>query len=85
MQEIFGADLPLDSHKPHGLLNVEHLGKPEGKHDGLLLTVLVSFRVPLEDVYPIDKYTWSVVSKELEEKLNIRIRKNMTVPLRVVR
>lgn len=85
MQEIFGADLPLDSHKPHGLLNIEHNGNPMGKHDGLLLTVLVSFRVPLEEVYPIDKYTWQILPKELEDALNVRVRKNMTVPLRVLR
>ncbi|KAK6641116.1 hypothetical protein RUM44_012818 [Polyplax serrata] len=85
MIEIFGADLQLDSHKPHGLLNVEHSVQEGQKHDGLLLTVLVSFRVPLEEVYPIDKYTWVVVSKEIEEALNLRIPKNMTIPLRVVR
>lgn len=84
-KEIFGADLQLDSHKPHGLLNVEHSVQEGQKHDGLLLTVLVSFRVPLEEVYPIDKYTWVVVSKEIEEALNLRIPKNMTIPLRVVR
>lgn len=61
------------------------MGKPEGQHDGLLMTVLVSFRVPLEQVYPIDKYTWTIVSQDLEAKLNSRIRKNMTVPLRVIR
>lgn len=81
-QEIFGAHLPKESHKPHGLLNVEHSG--DGP-DGLLLTVLVTFRVPLEEVYPIDKYSWAMVSRELEDQLKQRIPKNMTVPLRVLR
>ncbi|KAL0276107.1 UNVERIFIED_CONTAM: hypothetical protein PYX00_003758 [Menopon gallinae] len=85
MIEIFGADIPLDSHKPHGLLNLEHNGKLQGKNDGFLMTILVSFRVPLEEMYPIDKYSWTIVSQQLEERLNLRIRKNMTLPLRVVR
>ena len=77
--------MQLDSHKPHGLLNVEHSAKTEGKNDGILLTLLVSFRVPLENVYPIDKYSWVIIPKELEEALNSRIRKNMTVSLHVHR
>ncbi|KAJ9591871.1 hypothetical protein L9F63_001594, partial [Diploptera punctata] len=48
MTEIFGADLP--PHKPHGILTVEHCGKPERTNDGLCFTILVSFRKPLEEV-----------------------------------
>lgn len=82
-QEIFGADVP--AHKPHGLLSVEHCGKPEAMHDGLCLTMLVSFRVPLEDAFPIDKYSWVQVSRELGEKLLCCLPKDMTLPLNVIR
>ncbi|XP_014285989.1 8-oxo-dGDP phosphatase NUDT18 [Halyomorpha halys] len=80
MVEIFGADVP--PHKPHGLLNIEHSGSGQ---DGLCLTVLVSFRVPLEDVFPIDKYTWLMLSKELGDQLLERLPKNMAIPLNVIR
>ncbi|XP_034253048.1 8-oxo-dGDP phosphatase NUDT18 isoform X1 [Thrips palmi] len=83
MIEIFGADVP--SHKPHGLMSVEHCGKPEAMHDGLCLTMLVSFKVPLEDVFPIDKYSWGQVSRDLGEKLLACLPKNMTLPLHVIR
>lgn len=83
MVEIFGADVP--SHKPHGVLSVEHCGRPEATNDGLCLTLLVAFRVPLEEVFPIDKYTWLMVSKELGDKLLLRLPRNMTIPLHVIR
>ncbi|GLH03736.1 8-oxo-dGDP phosphatase NUDT18 [Gryllus bimaculatus] len=83
MTEIFGADVP--PHKPHGLLSIEHSGKPEGTDDGLCLTLLVSFRKPLEEVGIIDKYTWLEISKQLGDELLNRLPKNMTVPLNVIR
>ncbi|XP_063225629.1 8-oxo-dGDP phosphatase NUDT18 [Bacillus rossius redtenbacheri] len=83
MMNIFGADVP--PHKPHGILSVEHSGKPEGVHDGVCLTVLVSFRVPLEDVGIIDKYTWLEVSQDLGNELIGRLRRNLAVPLHVIR
>ncbi|KAE8749873.1 hypothetical protein FOCC_FOCC003342 [Frankliniella occidentalis] len=83
MIEIFGADVP--AHKPHGLMSVEHCGRPEAMHDGLCLTVLVSFRVPLEEVFPIDKYNWFQISKDLAEKLLACLPRNMTLPLNVIR
>jgi 8-oxo-dGDP phosphatase len=64
---------------------VEHCGKPVATNDGLCLTVLVSFRIPLEEVGIIDKYTWLEVSKQLGEDLLRRLPKNMTVPLHVIR
>ncbi|PSN38062.1 hypothetical protein C0J52_16683 [Blattella germanica] len=81
--EIFGADLP--AHKPHGILTVEHCGKPEKANDGLCFTLLVSFRKPLEEVGIIDKYTWLEISKQLGDELLERLPKNMTVPLNVIR
>lgn len=75
----------MPAHKPHGILNVEHNGKPAGKHDGFCMTILVSFRVPLEEVYPIDKYSWVAVSKEIGERLISRLPRNLTVPLNVIR
>lgn len=83
LQEIFGADVP--AHKPHGILNVEHCGKPPSKHDGFCCTILVTFRVPLEEVYPIDKYSWVMVSKEVGDQLLSRLPRNLTVPLNVIR
>lgn len=83
MVEIFGADVP--AHKPHGILNVEHCGKPPSKHDGFCCTILVTFRVPLEEVYPIDKYSWVMVSKEVGDQLLSRLPRNLTVPLNVIR
>uniref|UniRef100_A0A1B6GQA1 Nudix hydrolase domain-containing protein n=2 Tax=Cuerna arida TaxID=1464854 RepID=A0A1B6GQA1_9HEMI len=82
MVEIFGADVP--PHKPHGVLNVEHCGKPEGSNDGLCMTILIAFRVPLEEVFPIDKYTWLMVSRELGDRLLQRVPRNLTVPLHVI-
>lgn len=82
-QEIFGSDVP--SHKPHGVLSVEHHGKPETINDGICLTVIVAFRVPLEEVFPIDKYTWLQVNNELGDKILSRLPKSMTIPLNVIR
>lgn len=79
MSEIFGADLP--AHKPHGILTVEHYGKPVATNDGFCLTILVSFRIPLEEVGIIDKYKWLEVPKQLGDDLLRRLPKNMTVPL----
>ncbi|CAH0390352.1 unnamed protein product [Bemisia tabaci] len=83
MMEIFGADLP--PHKPHGILNVEHCSQPGDSTDGFCITVLVSFKVPVEGIFPIDKYSWVVVGKEIGKALLERIPKNMTVPLHVIR
>ncbi|RZF40855.1 hypothetical protein LSTR_LSTR003365 [Laodelphax striatellus] len=83
MMEIFGADVP--SHRPHGVLTVEHSGKPEATNDGFCLTLLMAFRVPLEEVYPIDKYTWFQVNSNLGEKILSRMPRGMTVPLNVIR
>lgn len=83
MTEIFGADLP--SHRPHGLLSIEHSGKPAHSNDGSCLTLLVSIRVPLESVCLIDKYSWLEVESGLGEDLLHRLGKNLTVPLSVIR
>ncbi|XP_014259150.1 8-oxo-dGDP phosphatase NUDT18 [Cimex lectularius] len=84
MVDIFGADVP--PHKPHGIICVEHQPKTtESVKDGLCLTLLVSFRVPLEEVFPIDKYTWFRVSKELGDALLSLMPRNMTIPLNVIR
>lgn len=83
MVEIFGADVP--THKPHGVLNIEHHGKPEATNDGFCITVIVAFRVPLEEVFPIDKYTWLQVNQELGSRILDRLPRWMTVPLNVIR
>ena len=48
-QEMFGSEPP--PHRPQGVLAVELLSaSTQGGHDGLLLTVLVPVRRPLEEV-----------------------------------
>lgn len=64
---------------------MEHCGKPEAVNDGMCLTLLVAFKVPLEEVFPIDKYSWLMVNKDLGDRLLQRLPKNMTVPLHVIR
>ncbi|XP_077259161.1 8-oxo-dGDP phosphatase NUDT18 [Temnothorax americanus] len=81
MTEIFGNDVA--QHKPHGLLSVEFSGGQGG--DGLCLTLLVSFKLPLEDVPIIGKYIWHELSENVAETLAARLPRNMTVPLKVVR
>jgi len=81
MTEIFGSDLP--PHRPHGLLSAEHSGKPATSNDGICLSLLVSVRIPLEDVCLIDKYTWLPV--DFGDELLSRMGKNLTVPLNVIR
>jgi 8-oxo-dGDP phosphatase len=48
---MFGAELP--QHRPHGVLNVEHspINNVEVEGDGFCLTLLVSIRQPLEEVF----------------------------------
>jgi len=84
MQEMFGADLP--SHRPHGVLALGHCSRPEPENgDGLSLTLLVSVRMPLEEVALIDKYSWLKVTEEVAANLLSRMGKFRTVPLNVVR
>ncbi|XP_014481362.1 PREDICTED: 8-oxo-dGDP phosphatase NUDT18 isoform X2 [Dinoponera quadriceps] len=81
MTEIFGNDVA--QHKPHGLLSVEFSSGQGG--DGLCLTLLVSFKLPLEDVPIIGKYIWHELSENVAGTLEARLPRNMTVPLKVVR
>lgn len=81
--EIFGAEIP--PHKPHGILSLEHSGRPANSNDGCCLTLLVSIKVPLESVCLIDKYSWLELDPGLGDQLLARLAKNMTVPLVVIR
>lgn len=81
-KEIFGADVA--PHKPHGVLNIEHCGKPEATNDGFCVSLLVTFQSPLEDVFPIAKFNWTAVSAECAKSICIRTARNMTVPLKVI-
>lgn len=83
MVEIFGNDLP--PHRPHGLLSIEHSGKPAHSNDGSCLTLIISVRIPLEDVVLIDKYAWLELDRSLGDEILGRLGKNMTVPLAVIR
>ncbi len=84
LTEILGHDLP--PHKPHGLLSVEHSGKPESGHDGVCMTLLVSVRAPIEEVCLIDKYMWRQVEDAmLGGRIMERLGKNRTIPLVVIR
>ncbi|XP_050535304.1 8-oxo-dGDP phosphatase NUDT18 [Daktulosphaira vitifoliae] len=82
MTEIFGADVA--PHKPHGVLTIEHCGKPEATNDGFCVSLLVTFQSPLEDVFPIAKFNWTAVSTECAKSICIRTARNMTVPLKVI-
>ena len=63
-----------------------HQPRPNSKSgDGLGLTLLVSVRLPLEEVGLIDKYSWFQVSPEVAGNLLSRMGKFRTVPLNVVR
>ena len=64
---------------------MEHSGKPAHSNDGCCLSVLVSIRIPLEEVCLIDKYSWLEVEQPLGEDLLARMARNMTVPLGVIR
>ena len=67
----------------HGLLSAEHSGKPATSNDGICLSLLVSVRIPLEDVCLIDKYTWLPI--DFGDELLSRMGKNLTVPLNIIR
>ncbi|KAL3276755.1 hypothetical protein HHI36_012125 [Cryptolaemus montrouzieri] len=80
MVDLFGAG--VSTHKPHGILSVEH---HPSNGDGLCLTLLVVFRPPLEEVPIIGKCVWHETSKELGETLLVRVsQKNSTIPLHVI-
>ena len=84
LTEIFGADLP--PHRPHGLLSVEHSGRPEASNDGCCLTLLLSVRAPLEEACLIDKYSWrEVTDDDLGQRVMARLGKNLTIPITVIR
>lgn len=70
-------------HKLHGLLSVEFSGGQGG--DGMCLTLLLSFKLPLEDMPIIGKYIWHEISENVTEALTARLPRNMTVPLKVIR
>ena len=65
--------------------SAEHSGKPATSNDGVCLSLLVSVRIPLEDVCLIDKYSWLPLDKRLGDELLSRMGKNLTVPLTVIR
>ncbi|XP_045468980.1 8-oxo-dGDP phosphatase NUDT18 [Harmonia axyridis] len=80
MVDLFGAGVP--THKPHGILSVEH---HHSGGDGLCVTLLVVFKPPLEEVPIIGKCVWHETSKELGETLLQRVsNKNSTIPLHVI-
>ena len=83
MTEIFGAEVP--QHKLHGVMSVEHSGRPANSNDGLCLTLLISVKVPMESVCLIDKYAWLELDRGLGDLLLSKLGKNMTVPLHVIR
>ncbi|XP_066150785.1 8-oxo-dGDP phosphatase NUDT18 [Euwallacea fornicatus] len=82
MVDLFGAEVP--THKPHGLLSVEH--DPRDGKDGAALTLLVSFKSPLEEVPIIGKCVWHEVSKELGDKLLQKVvARNGTIQFHVIK
>lgn len=81
MKELFGNGVA--QHKPHGILSIEFSGGQGG--DGLCLTLLVSFKLPVEDVPAIGKFIWHELPENLAASITHRLPRNMTVPLNVVR
>ncbi|CAK9804034.1 8-oxo-dGDP phosphatase NUDT18 [Anthophora quadrimaculata] len=81
MKELFGCEVA--QHKPHGILSIEFSGEQEG--DGLCLTLLVSFKLPLEDVSAVGKFIWYELPENIAASITHRLPRNMTVPLYVVR
>nr|CAI5846854.1 unnamed protein product [Callosobruchus analis] len=82
MIDLFGAEVP--SHRPCGILSVEH-DASNGK-DGVCLTLLVAFRVPLEEVPIIGKCVWHEITKELGDQLLQKVSmKHSTIPLHVIK
>lgn len=81
MVEIFGADVA--SHRPHGILAVEFDSK--NSNGGFCMTLLVGFKVALEDVPIIGKYMWHETNQQLGDLLATRISmKNSTIVLNVI-
>ncbi|CAL7936380.1 unnamed protein product [Xylocopa violacea] len=81
MKELFGNGVA--QHKPHGILSIEFSGGQEG--DGLCLTLLVSFKLPVEDVPATGKFIWYDLPDNLATSITHRLPRNMTVPLSVIR
>jgi hypothetical protein len=69
----------------HGVLSLEHSGRPANSNDGCCLSLLLSVKVPLESVCLIDKYSWLETERSLGDRLIGRLGKNMSVPLAVIR
>ncbi|XP_076619310.1 8-oxo-dGDP phosphatase NUDT18 [Colletes latitarsis] len=81
MEELFGSGVP--QHRPHGILSIEFSGGEGG--DGLCVTLLISFKLPVEDVPTIGKYIWYELPENIAESITYRLPRNMTVPLSVIR
>lgn len=82
VQYIFTDHTP--THRPHGILSVEHSGFPMNEKDGLCLSILVACTEPLEDVTPRENYEWIEIDQDLEHKYLSRLAKNKTLPLSIV-
>ncbi|XP_003699561.1 8-oxo-dGDP phosphatase NUDT18 [Megachile rotundata] len=81
MEELFGSEVA--PHKPHGIITVDFSGGQGG--DGLCLTLLVSFKLPVEDVAAVGKFVWYELPENLAASITYRLPRNMTVPLHVIR
>ncbi|KZC04093.1 Nucleoside diphosphate-linked moiety X motif 18 [Dufourea novaeangliae] len=81
MEELFGSGVA--QHRPHGIFSVEFSGGQGG--DGLRLTLLVSFKLPVEDVPTIGTYIWHELLENTAANISNRLPRNMTVPLNVIR
>ena len=69
----------------HGVLSVEHCGKPASAHDGMIFSVLVS--VPGFSGLPTvttntDIFQWHLVQNNATcERLHSKLKSNMCIPL----
>lgn len=80
MVELFGAEVP--AHRLNGILAVEH----DPSDNGLCLSLLVAFKVPLEEVPIIGKCVWHEISDSIAENLlKMVASKTATFQLNIIR
>ncbi|XP_074598265.1 8-oxo-dGDP phosphatase NUDT18 [Brevipalpus obovatus] len=82
VQFIFPNQVP--SHRPQGILSIEHSGFPMNEKDGLSLSLLVSCTVPMEQALPRLDYSWQEIDTEIERELLDRMGKNKSLALSIV-
>ncbi len=86
MQEAFGNHCPTPT--LHGILRLEHAGKPARVNDGMCVTLLVSLEHTRgsTDTPPgvSKKFAWHALkTQSINENITCRLQKGMTVPVTI--